>query len=146
MLRVWQLSLLRRLTKTERVARVPRHGTGLAKRLLMARPMMASAWRPNSQPRGSHGGRSGPGRSLPSPGHRDLDGARPANAGNGQDSKAALDRVGHRSPLAETYNRSRLRSAGGCHAPTLQRLAEALDRIEVGAATVVPLRADAYTS
>ena len=52
--------------------------------------------------------------------------------------EAALNHVSIHSPLAATYNRS-------CYRPqvaaTLQRLAEALDGIEAGAAEVVPLHA-----
>ena len=52
--------------------------------------------------------------------------------------EAALNHVSIRSPLAATYNRSRYRPQV---AAALQRLADALDGIEEGAATVVPLRA-----
>jgi integrase len=54
--------------------------------------------------------------------------------------EAALNHVSIRSPLAATYNRSRYRPQV---AAALQRLADALDGIEVGAATVVRLHADA---
>lgn len=54
--------------------------------------------------------------------------------------EAALNHVSIRSPLAATYNRSRYRPQV---AAALQRLADALDGIEAGAATVVPLRSDA---
>jgi integrase len=50
--------------------------------------------------------------------------------------EAALNHVSIRSPLAATYNRSRYRPQV---ADALQRLADALDRIEVGAPTVVRL-------
>ena len=52
--------------------------------------------------------------------------------------EAALNHVSIRSPLAATYNRSRYRPQV---AAALQRLADALDGIEAGAAKVVPLRA-----
>jgi integrase len=52
--------------------------------------------------------------------------------------EAALNHVSIRSPLAATYNRSRYRPQV---AAALQRLADALDGIEEGAATVVALRA-----
>jgi integrase len=52
--------------------------------------------------------------------------------------EAALNHVSIRSPLAATYNRSRYRPQV---AAALQRLADALDGIEMGAATVVPLHA-----
>jgi integrase len=52
--------------------------------------------------------------------------------------EAALNHVSIRSPLAATYNRSRYRPQV---ATALQRLADALDGIEAGAAKVVPLRA-----
>ena len=52
--------------------------------------------------------------------------------------EAALNHVSIRSPLAATYNRSRYRPQV---AAALQRLADALDGIEAGAAAVVPLRA-----
>jgi integrase len=52
--------------------------------------------------------------------------------------EAALNHVSIRSPLAATYNRSRYRPQV---ATALQRLADALDGIQAGAATVVPLRA-----
>ena len=54
--------------------------------------------------------------------------------------EAALNHVSIRSPLAATYNRSRYRPQV---AVALQRLADALDGIEAGAAKVVPLRAGA---
>jgi integrase len=54
--------------------------------------------------------------------------------------EAALNHVSIRSPLAATYNRSRYRPQV---AVALQRLADALDGIEAGAANVVPLRAGA---
>jgi integrase len=54
--------------------------------------------------------------------------------------EAALNHVSIRSPLAATYNRSRYRPQV---ATALQRLADALDGIEAGAAKVVPLRAGA---
>ena len=54
--------------------------------------------------------------------------------------EAALNHVCIRSPLAATYNRSRYRPQV---AAALQRLADALDGIEAGAAKVVPLRAEA---
>jgi integrase len=54
--------------------------------------------------------------------------------------EAALNHVSIRSPLAATYNRSRYRPQV---AAALQRLADALDGIEVGAAKVVPLHAEA---
>ena len=50
--------------------------------------------------------------------------------------EAALNHVSIRSPLAATYNRSRYRPQV---AAALQRLADALDGIEAGAAKVVPL-------
>jgi hypothetical protein len=52
--------------------------------------------------------------------------------------EAALNHVSIHSPLAATYNRSRYRPQV---AATLQRLADALDGIEAGAAEVVPLHA-----
>jgi integrase len=52
--------------------------------------------------------------------------------------EAALNHVSIHSPLAATYNRSRYRSQV---AAALQRLADALDGIEAGAAEVVPLHA-----
>jgi integrase len=52
--------------------------------------------------------------------------------------EAALNHVSIHSPLAATYNRSRYRPQV---AMALQRLADALDGIEAGAAKVVPLRA-----
>ena len=52
--------------------------------------------------------------------------------------EAALNHVSIRSPLAATYNRSRYRPQV---VAALQRLADALDGIEAGAANVVPLRA-----
>jgi len=52
--------------------------------------------------------------------------------------EAALNHVAIRSQLAATYNRSRYRPQV---AAALQRLADALDGIEAGAAVVVPLRA-----
>jgi integrase len=52
--------------------------------------------------------------------------------------EAALNHVSIRSPLAATYNRSRYRPQV---AAALQRLADALDGIEAGAAKVVSLRA-----
>jgi integrase len=52
--------------------------------------------------------------------------------------EAALNHVSIRSPLAATYNRSRYRPRV---AAALQRLADALDGIEAGAAAVAPLRA-----
>jgi hypothetical protein len=52
--------------------------------------------------------------------------------------EAALNHVSIRSPLAATYNRSRYRPQV---ATALQRLADALDGIEAGAANVVPLHA-----
>ena len=54
--------------------------------------------------------------------------------------EAALNHVSIRSPLAATYNRSRYRPQVSV---ALQRLADALDGIEAGAAKVVPLRAGA---
>jgi integrase len=51
--------------------------------------------------------------------------------------EAALNHVTIHSPLAATYNRSRYRP----QVAALQRLADALDGIEVGAAKVVPLYA-----
>lgn len=54
--------------------------------------------------------------------------------------EAALNHVSIRSPLAATYNRSRYRPQV---AAALQRLADALDGIEAGAAKVVPLDARA---
>jgi hypothetical protein len=48
--------------------------------------------------------------------------------------EAALNHVSIRSPLAATYNRSRYRPQV---ATALQRLADALDGIEAGAAEVV---------
>jgi integrase len=54
--------------------------------------------------------------------------------------EAALNHVSIRSPLAATYNRSRYRPQV---AAALQRLADALDGIEAGAAKVVPLLAGA---
>jgi integrase len=54
--------------------------------------------------------------------------------------EAALNHVSIRSPLAATYNRSRYRPQVGA---ALQRLADALDGIEAGAAKVMPLRAGA---
>jgi integrase len=54
--------------------------------------------------------------------------------------EAALNHTSIRSPLAATYNRSRYRPQV---AAALQRLADALDGIEAGAAQVVPLRAGA---
>jgi integrase len=51
--------------------------------------------------------------------------------------EAALNHVSIRSPLAATYNRSRYRPQV---AAALQRLADALDGIEAGAAKVVQLR------
>jgi integrase len=54
--------------------------------------------------------------------------------------EAALNHVSIRSPLAATYNRSRYRPQV---ATALQRLADALDGIEAGAANVIPLRAGA---
>jgi integrase len=51
--------------------------------------------------------------------------------------EAALNHVSIRSPLAATYNRSRYRPQV---AIALQRLADALDGIEAGAAKVLPLR------
>ena len=54
--------------------------------------------------------------------------------------EAALNHVSIHSPLAATYNRSRYRPQV---AAALQRLADALDGIEAGAAKVVPLRAAA---
>jgi len=54
--------------------------------------------------------------------------------------EAALSHVSIRSPLAATYNRSRYRPQV---AAALQRLADALDGIEAGAAKVVPLLAGA---
>ena len=50
--------------------------------------------------------------------------------------EAALNHVSIRSPLAATYNRSRYRPQV---AAALQRLADALDGIEAGAAEVVPI-------
>ena len=50
--------------------------------------------------------------------------------------EAALNHVSIRSPLAATYNRSRYRPQV---AAALQRLADALDGIEAGAAKVVSL-------
>jgi integrase len=52
--------------------------------------------------------------------------------------EAALNHVSIRSPLAATYNRSRYRPQV---AVALQRLADALDGIEMGASNVMPLRA-----
>jgi integrase len=52
--------------------------------------------------------------------------------------EAALNHVSIRSPLAATYNRSRYRPQV---AAALQRLADALDGIDAGAAKVVPPRA-----
>jgi hypothetical protein len=52
--------------------------------------------------------------------------------------EAALNHVNIRSPLAATYNRSRYRPQV---AAALQRLADALDEIESGAANVVPMHA-----
>src|ERR1700679_2199710 len=52
--------------------------------------------------------------------------------------EAALNHVSIRSPLAATYIRSRYRPQV---AAALQRLADALDGIEAGAAQVVQLRA-----
>jgi hypothetical protein len=49
--------------------------------------------------------------------------------------EAALNHVSIHSPLAATYNRSRYWPQV---AAALQRLADALDRIEAGAAKVVP--------
>jgi integrase len=54
--------------------------------------------------------------------------------------EAALNHVSIRSPLAATYNRSRYRPQV---AAALQRLADALDGIEAGAAKVLQLRGDA---
>ena len=54
--------------------------------------------------------------------------------------EAALNHVSIRSPLAATYNRSRYRPQV---AAALQRLADALDGIEAGAANVVPIQARA---
>jgi integrase len=54
--------------------------------------------------------------------------------------EAALNHVSIRSTLAATYNRSRYRPQV---AAALQRLADALDGIEAGAANVIPLRAGA---
>ena len=54
--------------------------------------------------------------------------------------EAALNHVSIRSPLAATYNRSRYRPQV---AAALQRLADALDGIEAGAAKVIPHRANA---
>jgi hypothetical protein len=54
--------------------------------------------------------------------------------------EAALNHVAIRSPLAATYNRSRYRPQV---AAALQRLADALDRIEAGGAIVLPLRGTA---
>jgi integrase len=54
--------------------------------------------------------------------------------------EAALNHVSIRSPLAATYNRSRYRPQV---ASALQRLADALDGIEAGAAKVVPLHGGA---
>ncbi len=51
--------------------------------------------------------------------------------------EAALNHVSIHSPLAATYNRARYRPQV---AAALQRLADALDGIEAGAALVVPLR------
>jgi len=51
--------------------------------------------------------------------------------------EAALNHMSIRSPLAATYNRSRYRPQV---AAALQRLADALDGIDAGAAVVVPLR------
>ena len=51
--------------------------------------------------------------------------------------EAALNHVSIRSPLAATYNRSRYRPQV---AAALQRLADALDAIEAGSGTIVPLR------
>ncbi len=52
--------------------------------------------------------------------------------------EAALNHTAIRSQLAATYNRSRYRPQV---AAALQRLADALDGIEAGAAKVVPMRA-----
>jgi integrase len=54
--------------------------------------------------------------------------------------EAALNHVSIHSPLAATYNRSRNRPQV---ASALQRVADALDGIEAGAAQVVPLHAGA---
>jgi hypothetical protein len=54
--------------------------------------------------------------------------------------EAALNHVSIRSPLAATCNRIRYRPRV---AAALQRLADALDGIEAGAAAVVPLHAEA---
>ena len=54
--------------------------------------------------------------------------------------EAALNHASIRSPLAATYNRSRYRPQV---AVALQRLADALDGIEMGAANVTPLRVGA---
>lgn len=51
-------------------------------------------------------------------------------------TEAALNHVSIRSPLAATYNRSHYRPQAA-----LQRSADALDGIEAGAASVVPLHA-----
>ena len=51
--------------------------------------------------------------------------------------EAALNHTAIHSPLAATYNRSRYRPQV---AAALQRLADALDGIESGAAVIVPLR------
>ena len=54
--------------------------------------------------------------------------------------EAALNHTDIHSPLAATYNRSRYRPQV---AVALQRLADALDGIESGGATVVPLHVKA---
>jgi outer membrane protein assembly factor BamD (BamD/ComL family) len=51
--------------------------------------------------------------------------------------EAALNHVTIRSPLAATYNRSRYRPQV---AAALQRLADALDGIEMDVAMILPLR------
>jgi hypothetical protein len=57
--------------------------------------------------------------------------------------EAALKYVTIRSPLASTYNRSRCRPQV---ATALQRLADVLDGIEAGGATIVPIRRTARPS
>jgi hypothetical protein len=52
--------------------------------------------------------------------------------------EAALNHVSIRSPLSAAYNRNRYRPRVKA---ALQRLADALDGIEAGAAKMVPLRA-----
>ena len=57
--------------------------------------------------------------------------------------EAALNHVSIHSPLAATYNRSRYRPQV---AKALQRLADALDEIETGAAQVVPIRTKGHAT